>query len=139
MIFVSIYLTCAFGPEDWETAKSQLRVDHRKSPTPVSGSSLNVLFYGPVHFYREHLSKKRTAHCPCYPSCSKFAVDSFKKYGFFFGSLMTVDRMFYRENSSMSRYYLAIKTDSGYRFKDVPEMDYIFTPKKELEKIWLEK
>ena len=52
---------------------------------------------------------------------------------------MTVDRMFYRENSSMSRYYLAIKTDSGYRFKDVPEMDYIFTPKKELEKIWLEK
>lgn len=136
LIFSFIASGIAFGPE--EEKKSINKIEIEEFPTLVSGSPLNIIFYGPVRFYQKYLSKMRVAHCPSYPSCSRFAIASFKKYGFFFGLLMTVDRMFYRENSSMYSYYPYIKVNGGYRFNDPPEANWLFSREQDLLKRWKE-
>lgn len=46
-----------------------------------------------VGLYRDHISAVDGDRCPSVPSCSAYAVEVFKKHGFFMGWMMTVDRL----------------------------------------------
>jgi putative component of membrane protein insertase Oxa1/YidC/SpoIIIJ protein YidD len=47
-----------------------------------------------VQAYRTHISPIDGKHCPMYPSCSAYSVESFKKHGFLMGWMMTCDRLY---------------------------------------------
>jgi len=46
------------------------------------------------HFYQKHISSDDGATCPFYPTCSGYAYQALKKHGLFYGSLLSLDRLF---------------------------------------------
>jgi len=82
-----------------------------------------------IKLYQKYISHLRGLNCPSFPSCSNFAFQSITKYGFW-GVLMTVDRLYYRENDDMNSACAVILTPSGYRFYDPPENNWIFDKSK---------
>ena len=47
-----------------------------------------------IKFYRKHLSHlKGHSTCIFYPTCSEYAIEAYKKYGFFKGTLLTIWRI----------------------------------------------
>jgi putative membrane protein insertion efficiency factor len=58
-----------------------------------------------IKFYQETISAHDGARCLFYPTCSQFAGQAVKEYGFFLGVLMTIDRMVYREDPLSLQYY----------------------------------
>ncbi len=71
----------------------------------VSGRVTEVR--GPLFFllYQRFISEHNGAKCLFYPTCSDFFRRSAVIYGFVPAVLMTVDRIFYRENESSMRFY----------------------------------
>lgn len=65
-------------------------------------------------------------NCPSYPTCSRYAIISLHKYGAFWGLMMSIDRIMYRENMSMLRHYNIIDINGKYYFYDISENNYIF-------------
>jgi putative component of membrane protein insertase Oxa1/YidC/SpoIIIJ protein YidD len=58
-----------------------------------------------IRFYQEHISSHDGARCLYYPTCSDFYRQATARYGFFWGTIMIIDRMVYREDpASMSHY-----------------------------------
>ncbi len=60
--------------------------------------SLNRLVYAEdqsflFKFYQNHISVVDGNRCPMYPSCSKYASESFKKHGPIIGWVMSSDRL----------------------------------------------
>ena len=57
-----------------------------------------------VSLYRNHISEVDGDRCPSIPSCSSYALESFKKHGLLMGWLMTVDRLIHegREETLVS-------------------------------------
>ncbi len=48
-----------------------------------------------INFYQKHISiffKKNGIECKFYPTCSQYAKQAFKKYGFFKGLFLSVKR-----------------------------------------------
>jgi len=43
--------------------------------------------------FREHISAVDGDRCPSIPTCSAYSAEAFRRYGFFKGWLMTVDRL----------------------------------------------
>ncbi len=93
------------------------------------GDPVTVFFLGGIRFYQKTLSNKRMYKCPNYPSCSRFGYESISRFGLW-GVLMTVDRLFYRENNSQYYYYRLIELEDGFRFYDPPDNNYIFDKSK---------
>jgi hypothetical protein len=130
-----------WGPWNWDAEKAIIctgncpvpEVEAREVPTPVEGHPLKVITNGVVRFYQVHLNKHRTTKCPMYPVCSRFAILSLRKYGPVMGTLMTLDRLYYRENNSMSDFYQSFKIDGFYKYYDPPENNYIFTDEKDIK------
>jgi len=46
-----------------------------------------------VNLYREHISPIDGDRCPSLPTCSSYSLQAMEKHGFFFGWMMTVDRL----------------------------------------------
>ncbi|MBN2322500.1 MAG: membrane protein insertion efficiency factor YidD [Spirochaetes bacterium] len=79
-----------------------------------------------IRFYRERISSHDGARCLYYPTCSDFYRQAAARYGFFWGTVMIVDRMVYREDpASMSRYEYLEERGS---FSDPVYHNYIFAP-----------
>ncbi|MBZ0265524.1 membrane protein insertion efficiency factor YidD [bacterium] len=57
-------------------------------------SESNILF----RLYKNHSDKKSIHRCPFRISCSNYAKSAIESHGIFAGSLLTIDRYFYREN-----------------------------------------
>ncbi|HEY4716265.1 MAG TPA: membrane protein insertion efficiency factor YidD [bacterium] len=53
-------------------------------------SKVGVLF---IKFYRIFLSPLFPAQCRFYPSCSHYAEDAIRKYGFLKGAILSVGRI----------------------------------------------
>lgn len=49
------------------------------------------------------------ARCPYAVSCSRFALESIQTHGFALGTLLFVDRFFYRENTSARERYRLVR------------------------------
>ena len=73
------------GPWDQESPRqnSQKQMDSAVNP-------LRFL----VEVYRRNISPIDGKNCPMHPSCSEYSIQCFKKHGFFFGWMMTCDRLF---------------------------------------------
>ena len=82
----------AFDDEDWAESVPASHGDN-------SGVNLGSWL---VSFYRDHISAVDADRCPSIPTCSSYAVKSFKKHGFFIGWMMTVDRLIHEGNEEQS-------------------------------------
>ena len=65
----------------------------------------NNLTFTIVTWYRSKISSRNGPKCMFYPTCSDFFKKASGKYGIMWATLMTVDRMFYRENYKSMRFY----------------------------------
>ena len=46
-----------------------------------------------IRLYQRFISPLTGAHCRYYPTCSQYAVQAYRKHGFFKGSILTVRRL----------------------------------------------
>lgn len=56
-------------------------------------------------FYQKRISSHDGARCMFSPTCSQYFKIALRKYGFIGATVMTVDRIFYREGKSSMKYY----------------------------------
>jgi hypothetical protein len=70
-------------------------------PQAQSGANPGIWL---LNVYRDYVSPVDGDRCPSVPTCSSYAVQAFKKHGFFMGWMMTVDRLIHegREERSVS-------------------------------------
>ncbi len=62
-----------------------------KMPENETSSKSFLLF--PIHVFRKYISNIDGNRCGMYPSCSTYALNSFKKHGLLMGWIMTCDRL----------------------------------------------
>lgn len=55
-----------------------------------------------INIYRDYISPVNGDRCPSVPTCSSYALQAFKKHGFFIGWLMTVDRLIHEGQEERS-------------------------------------
>ena len=80
-----------------------------------------------VTIYQKHISPHDGPRCLFYPTCSEFYKTVLYNFGFFWGTLMIIDRLFYREGWSSVQYYEYIPEKKGY--SDPVHHNYIFKSK----------
>lgn len=72
-----------------------------------------------IGFYQTYISGIRGQTCPMYPSCSRYAAESFRNNNFFQASLSTSDRLV-RCSHDYENYSLTL-TNDGFKFLDIPK------------------
>ena len=125
-----------WGPWDWKVDYSPvcpIKPENPYSTSIVEGSPLKVIAIGTVRFYQQYLSKTRQTRCPMYPTCSRFATLSLRKYGPLWGTLMVTDRIYFRENSNMHQFYELYEVDGMFQYYDPPENNYIFSDENNIK------
>ena len=73
--------------------------------------------------YQKYLRRpmRKGEGCPFRPSCSAFARQAFQRYREIGGVVLTLDRLFVRENSSLAQYYPAYCSGMQvHRYDPVP-------------------
>jgi hypothetical protein len=77
-----------------------------------------------VAFYQRRISRRDGPRCLFYPTCSAFYDQALTRYGAVWGTLMTLDRLLYRERQgSMKRYRYDAESR---RYVDPVEHNFIF-------------
>jgi hypothetical protein len=79
-----------------------------------------------IRFYQTTLSRLRTGACPFFPSCSRYGLRAVHDHGAVWGWLMTLDRIFFRENRDMFHNYPWVNTELDASLFDPPAADYIW-------------
>lgn len=46
-----------------------------------------------IKFYQKFISPLKGQTCRFYPTCSTYAIEAYKKYGFFKGTILTLKRI----------------------------------------------
>ena len=46
-----------------------------------------------IRFYQKYISPLKRPTCRFYPTCSSYAIQAYKKYGFFKGSVLSIWRI----------------------------------------------
>ncbi|HEC25477.1 MAG TPA: membrane protein insertion efficiency factor YidD [bacterium] len=54
---------------------------------------MNKLFIGMIGFYRRFLSPALPQSCRFYPTCSEYAIECFKSFGFFRALYLSIYRV----------------------------------------------
>jgi len=95
---------------------------------PIYGGPLNAVGYLALKFYQNQIRPLResTAHCPFYPTCSRFALESLFLYGPLWAALMTLDRLLIREHQDLEKDYETIEIGPDRRFFDPVVRNFIF-------------
>ena len=75
---------------------------------------MKYIFMALIKFYKKCISPLFPPCCKYYPTCSSYALDAFRKYGFFKGFILTIWRILRCNPWSMGG------------FDPVPEDFYIF-------------
>ena len=88
-----------------------------KAAEPPTGASLP--FMAAIRGYQLALSNQDAAACPMFPSCSRFSMEAFARFGPVQGLLMTTDR-FLRENGDAHVHYPSIPVNGRVLFFDPP-------------------
>ncbi len=95
----------------------------RPATSPASRSEapsgMSLPFMGMIRGYQLILSTQDAASCPMYPSCSRFSMEAFARYGPVQGLLMTADR-FIRENDDVHAHYPPVQLNNRVLFLDPP-------------------
>ena len=77
-----------------------------------------------ITFYQNNISPYDGPRCMLTPTCSQFYKEAHSQYGFIWGTLMTIDRLFYREGQSSLKYYRYNSSKGTY--EDPVYHNYIF-------------
>jgi hypothetical protein len=113
----------------WESGTANTLPPFPKPQPKVEGSHSQLLPLAVINFYKSHITDLISTHCPSYPSCSSYGKQCIERHGFL-GILMTIDRLYYRENNAMQYYYKLVDSPKGFKFFDPPENNYIFDKSK---------
>lgn len=54
---------------------------------------MNYVFIALIKFYKRFISPLFPPRCKYYPSCSSYAIEAYKKHGFFKGTILSVWRL----------------------------------------------
>jgi hypothetical protein len=73
-----------------------------------------------IDIYRDYISPVGWHNCPSFPTCSSYALQAFKKHGFFIGWMMTVDRLIHEGQEERSVSPLIYSTGT-WKFDDPVE------------------
>jgi len=130
---------CSWWPEDWypsePDARGSLYPDLESSEVPLywdTAEPATVLSIAIIRFYQGNLAQLRTGACPFLPSCSRYGLAAISEYGAFWGWLMTLDRIFYRENEHIYSCYPRVRVGREDKPFDPPRFDYIWGEMPEL-------
>ena len=97
---------------------------NKKSNTKTRNiTTTNIVAEQMLIFYQKFISSQDTEVCMFTPTCSEFSKQAFKKYGFFWGFLMTSDRL--QRCNGLGRNYYPIDIATGLAIDPV-EKNYIF-------------
>jgi hypothetical protein len=113
---MALLLTCAGlsaqasipEPDAWEpdATGSGFALKKAEGPEPSPQPSMDVwLSRALIRFYQTDISPSSISRCPFLVSCSNFAMRAIQKYGFLPGTLLFIDRIYYRENSAAYLFY----------------------------------
>jgi len=69
-------------------------------------------------FYQKYITDVDDHTCPMHPTCSNYGLIAIENYGFFIGSLKTIDRL-HRCGHDLT-FYKIIKLDSRNAHMDIP-------------------
>jgi len=74
-------------------------------------------------YYQRDVVPRMARPCPAWPSCSMYARYSVARWGLVPGTLMTLDRLFFRENAAFTRGETAFtfRLDGRTRIYDPPD------------------
>lgn len=70
-------------------------------------SDLKIVSFFLIRLYQKFISSQQNNVCVFYPSCSHYGAESIQRFGFFYGVLLTADRM--ERCNQFAQYY-------GYRY-----------------------
>jgi putative membrane protein insertion efficiency factor len=93
---------------------------------PYETNPVKIVINAAITVYQKTLSGAQGDVCNFDPSCSHYSQEAFAKYGFFWGSLMTADRLMRCQPGAVNyygRYYRGIRNNKMY---DPVEQNYIF-------------
>lgn len=105
---------------------------------PKETNSALIVFKTTIKLYQKIVSPAQGDVCNFSPSCSHFASDAIGKYGIFWGTLMSADRLLRCNPSAINYYdtfYSGIKDNKVY---DPVENNYILKPIKKPFEIYIE-
>ncbi|MEO0557594.1 MAG: membrane protein insertion efficiency factor YidD [Bacteroidota bacterium] len=76
-----------------------------------------------LRYYQQDVVPRMARPCPAWPSCSMYARYSVARWGLVPGTLMTIDRIFFRENTAFVRGQTAFsfRLDGRIRIYDPPD------------------
>ncbi len=94
-------------PEDIRNFK------HPEPRIPNPGSVFSDVAVDLIGFYQSSIGPKSIQRCPFYISCSNFALQAIRRYGFYKGICLFIDRNLYRENPGILNHYDLIRMPSG--------------------------
>lgn len=98
--------------EPWEP--EDLKKEPHSFPSITNPARLpNDLSLGLIRWYQKNISAVSIERCPFFPSCSNFAAEAIKQYGFLIGLCLFIDRNLYRENPQMYGLYNFIEVSHG--------------------------
>lgn len=125
-------ITETYAQEDWSWEWGNM--DKAVSPTSYFEKKIQISngkgsFYEKlIWFYKRKVSPVMGKQCPCYPSCSTYTLYSMQKYGFFWGFIMGIDRLYLRENREifLRTHYSTIRIEEKGKIYDLPEANYVF-------------
>jgi len=103
------------------------------SNPPYETNPVNIVLKGAITIYQNVASSSQADACNFHPSCSRFAQRAIERYGFFWGTLMTSDRLMRCNPSAykhMDTYYSGRHYNYSYdcHIYDPIENNYIFAP-----------
>lgn len=120
-------------PEGWYDRRAEggpgFYPDIEKMELPFywdTAEPLKVLSIGFIRFYQTYLSRFRKGDCPFHPSCSRYGLRAIHDYGWVWGWLMIVDRIFYREGGNIYSDYPKVRIHGEMRPYNPPRYDYIW-------------
>ncbi len=108
------------------------------SQPPKESNPVKIVFKTTIKLYQNLISPAQGDICNFSPSCSHFASEAIEKYGIFWGTLMSADRLIRCNPSAINNYdtfYSGLKDNKIY---DPVENNYIFTPIKKQFEIYIE-
>jgi putative component of membrane protein insertase Oxa1/YidC/SpoIIIJ protein YidD len=103
---------CAFPDETWEPSD----IHPVGSPVPAAAQVdvAQSIALDLIHLYQVRISPASISRCPFLVSCSNFALRAIARKGFVVGSVMFIDRFWYRENAAAFGCYELARTDDGF-------------------------
>lgn len=74
---------------------------------------LKIYALGSITFYKHFISPVNGDRCKMEPSCSTFGYQAYKKHGFFWGTLLTFDRLLHEGNEYRVSFIMSHKDSTG--------------------------